>query len=53
MIGLVLTTWTLSGRLDKLEICFYTGGYLDREISSPVITLGTHMAVCFSAYYGL
>jgi len=38
----------ISGRLDQIRNCL-TGGYLDREISQPLITLGTPMAVCFPA----
>jgi iron complex outermembrane recepter protein len=45
-----LTTWTLEGRLDKLEIV-YTGGYLDREISSTIDYTGYTNGGLFSAYY--
>ena len=42
-----LTTWTLEGRLDKLDIV-YTGGYLDRSIDS---TIDYTNGGLFSAYY--
>jgi iron complex outermembrane receptor protein len=45
-----LTTWTLEGRLDKLEVV-YTGGYLDREISSTIDYTGYTNGGLFSAYY--
>lgn len=45
-----LTTWTLEGRLDKLDIV-YTGGYLDREISSTIDYTGYTNGGLFSAYY--
>ncbi|MDP5030210.1 TonB-dependent receptor, partial [Paraglaciecola sp.] len=45
-----LTTWTLEGRLDKLELV-YTGGYLDREISSTIDYTGYTNGGLFSAYY--
>jgi iron complex outermembrane receptor protein len=45
-----LTTWTLEGRLDKLDVV-YTGGYLDREISSTIDYTGYTNGGLFSAYY--
>ncbi len=45
-----LTTWTLEGRLDKLDIV-YTGGYLDREISSTIDYTGYTNGGLFAAYY--
>ena len=45
-----LTTWTLEGRLDKLEVV-YTGGYLDREINSTIDYTGYTNGGLFSAYY--
>jgi iron complex outermembrane receptor protein len=45
-----LTTWTLEGRLDKLEMV-YTGGYLDREISSTIDYTGYTNGGLFAAYY--
>lgn len=45
-----LTTWTLEGRLDKLDIV-YTGGYLDRDISSTIDYTGYTNGGLFSAYY--
>lgn len=45
-----LTTWTLQGRLEKLEVV-YTGGYLDREISSTIDYTGYTNGGLFSAYY--
>ena len=45
-----LTTWTLKGRLDKLDVV-YTGGYLDREISSTIDYTGYTNGGLFSAYY--
>lgn len=45
-----LTTWTLEGRLDKLEVV-YTGGYLDREISSAIDYTGYTNGGLFAAYY--
>ncbi|WP_158967846.1 TonB-dependent receptor [Paraglaciecola sp. L3A3] len=45
-----LTTWTLEGRLDKLEVV-YTGGYLNREISSTIDYTGYTNGGLFSAYY--
>lgn len=45
-----LTTWTLEGRLDKLDIV-YTGGYLDREISSTIDYTGYTNGGLFAAYH--
>ncbi len=45
-----LTTWTLEGRLDKLDLV-YTGGYLDREISSTIDYTGYTNGGLFAAYY--
>ncbi|MFW8591495.1 TonB-dependent receptor [Glaciecola sp. 2405UD65-10] len=45
-----LTTWTLSGRLAQLEVV-YTGGYLDREITSTIDYTGYTNGGLFSAYY--
>jgi iron complex outermembrane receptor protein len=45
-----LTTWTIDGRLDQLEIV-YTGGYLDREISSTIDYTGYTNGGLFAAYY--
>lgn len=45
-----LTTWTLKGRLDKLDLV-YTGGYLDREISSTIDYTGYTNGGLFAAYY--
>ncbi len=45
-----LTTWTLSGRLDQLEIV-YTGGLLDRDIDSTIDYTGYTNGGLFSAYY--
>lgn len=45
-----LTTWTLEGRLDELEL-IYTGGYLDREIDSTIDYTGYTNGGLFSAYY--
>ncbi|WP_416305286.1 TonB-dependent receptor [Neptunicella sp. SCSIO 80796] len=45
-----LTTWTLEGRLAKLDIV-YTGGYLDREINSLIDYTGYTNGGLFSAYY--
>lgn len=45
-----LTTWTLEGRLDKLEVV-YTGGYLNREISSTIDYTGYTNGGLFAAYY--
>ena len=45
-----LTTWTLEGRLEHLDIV-YTGGYLDREINSTIDYTGYTNGGLFSAYY--
>ncbi|WP_438862654.1 TonB-dependent receptor [Neptunicella sp.] len=45
-----LTTWTLEGRLAKLDVV-YTGGYLDREINSLIDYTGYTNGGLFSAYY--
>ncbi len=45
-----LSTWTLEGRLNKLEVV-YTGGYLDREINSTIDYTGYTNGGLFSAYY--
>ncbi len=45
-----LTTWTLSGRLDALELV-YTGGLLDRDIDSTIDYTGYTNGGLFSAYY--
>ena len=45
-----LTTWTLEGRLGQLDV-IYTGGYLDRDVSSTIdYTFYTNGGL-FSAYY--
>jgi len=45
-----LTTWTLEGRLQNLDIV-YTGGYLDRDINSTIDYTGYTNGGSFSAYY--
>jgi iron complex outermembrane receptor protein len=45
-----LTTWTLEGRLAKLDVV-YTGGYLDRSIDSTIDYTGYTNAGLFSAFY--
>jgi outer membrane receptor protein involved in Fe transport len=45
-----LTTWTLSGRLEHLELV-YTGGYLDRDINSTIDYTGYTNGGSFAAYY--
>ncbi len=45
-----LTTWTLEGRLQKLDVV-YTGGYLDREIDTLADYTGYTNGGLFSAYY--
>ncbi|WP_341205824.1 TonB-dependent receptor [uncultured Psychrosphaera sp.] len=45
-----LTTWTLEGRLNQLDVV-YTGGYLDRDISSTIDYTGYTNGGAFSAYY--
>jgi iron complex outermembrane recepter protein len=45
-----LTTWTLEGRLQQLDIV-YTGGYLERDINSTVDYTGYTNGGSFAAYY--
>lgn len=45
-----LTTWTLEGRLQHLDVV-YTGGYLDRDISSTIDYTGYTNGGSFAAYY--
>lgn len=45
-----LTTWTLEGRLAKLDVV-YTGGYLDRDVNSTVDYTWYTNGGLFSAYY--
>ncbi|WP_100656697.1 TonB-dependent receptor [Alteromonas flava] len=45
-----LTTWTLEGRLEKLDLV-YTGGYLDRQIDSTIDYTGYTNGGLFAAYY--
>lgn len=45
-----LTTWTLEGRLEKLDLV-YTGGYLDREIDTLADYTGYTNGGAFAAYY--
>ena len=45
-----LTTWTLEGRLDQLDVV-YTGGYLDRDINSTIDYTGYTNGGLYSAYY--
>lgn len=45
-----LTTWTVEGRLEKLDLV-YTGGYLDREIDTLADYTGYTNGGLFSAYY--
>lgn len=45
-----LTTWTLEGRMDKLDLV-YTGGYLDRNIDTTTDYTGYTNGGLFSAYY--
>jgi outer membrane receptor protein involved in Fe transport len=45
-----LTTWTLEGRLEQLDIV-YTGGYLDRDINSTIDYTGYTNGGTFAAYY--
>jgi outer membrane receptor protein involved in Fe transport len=45
-----LTTWTLEGRLEHLDIV-YTGGFLDRDINSTIDYTGYTNGGQFSAYY--
>jgi iron complex outermembrane receptor protein len=45
-----LTTWTLEGRLEKLDLV-YTGGYLNRQIDSTIDYTGYTNGGLFAAYY--
>lgn len=45
-----LTTWTLEGRLEHLNIV-YTGGYLDRDIDSTIDYTGYTNGGSYSAFY--
>jgi len=45
-----LTTWTLEGRLEHLDIV-YTGGYLDRDINSTIDYTGYTNGGFYSSYY--
>jgi iron complex outermembrane receptor protein len=45
-----LTTWTLSGRLDELDIV-YTGGLLNRDIASTVDYTGYTNGGLYAAFY--
>lgn len=45
-----LTTWTLEGRLEHLDLV-YTGGYLDRDIDSTIDYTGYTNGGLFAAYY--
>ncbi|AWL11113.1 hypothetical protein HMF8227_00617 [Saliniradius amylolyticus] len=45
-----LTTWTLEGRMDQLEVV-YTGGFLDRDIYSNIDYTGYTNGGQFSAFY--
>jgi outer membrane receptor protein involved in Fe transport len=45
-----LTTWTLEGRLEHLDVV-YTGGYLDRDINSTIDYTGYTNGGSFAAYY--
>ena len=45
-----LTTWTVEGRMDKLDVV-YTGGYLDREIDTLADYTGYTNGGSFSAFY--
>jgi outer membrane receptor protein involved in Fe transport len=45
-----LTTWTLAGRLEHLDIV-YTGGYLDRDINSTIDYTGYTNGGSYSAFY--
>lgn len=45
-----LTTWTIEGRLEKLDVV-YTGGYLNREIDTLADYTGYTNGGLFSAYY--
>lgn len=45
-----LTTWTLEGRLNQLDIV-YAGGYLDRQIDATVDYIGYTNGGVFATYY--
>ena len=45
-----LTTWTLEGRLEHLDVV-YTGGYLNRDINSTIDYTGYTNGGLYSAYY--
>ncbi|APE06135.1 TonB-dependent receptor [Alteromonas sp. RW2A1] len=45
-----LTTWTVEGRLDKLDVV-YTGGYLDREIDTLADYTGYTNGGFYSTFY--
>lgn len=45
-----LTTWTLEGRMEHLDLV-YTGGYLDRDIDSTIDYTGYTNGGLFAAYY--
>ena len=45
-----LTTWTLEGRLEHLDIV-YTGGYLDRDINSTIDYTGYTNGGFYSSFY--
>ena len=45
-----LTTWTLEGRLEHLDVV-YTGGYLDRDINSTIDYTGYTNGGLFATYY--
>lgn len=45
-----LTTWTLEGRLNQLDIV-YAGGYLDRQIDSTVDYTGYTNGGAYAAWY--
>lgn len=45
-----LTTWTLKGRMDQLELV-YAGGYLDRSIDSTIDYIGYTNGGAFASYY--
>ena len=45
-----LTTWTLEGRLEKLDVV-YTGGYLDRDIETLADYTGYTNGGLYASYY--
>jgi len=45
-----LTTWTLTGRMDMLDV-IYTGGYLDREVNASIDYTWYTNGGLFAAYY--